>query len=167
MPAYFGLVSDWCSKHPLTITFILFLLSVVISIYASEIKSFIRHWPKSTLRAARRNTALHQKYILELVHNDAYNLLLYLAWNLVHVVALAVLWLVFVNTISLILAHHVTSLSLWTVISGIAVGKALKVKSRLEQLEHYENSIQKLDKIIEAGGGRVDPKEDRIVNLMD
>jgi hypothetical protein len=74
-------LKDWLWGHPLLYGFILFALSLLGSIYSQEIRAFLHSWPRTKEHRRRvKQTELSSRIeLLKKLHNDSYQLLLFLA----------------------------------------------------------------------------------------
>ena len=70
----------WFQGHPLTVSIILFFAAALISIYSTEIKHFLHHWPRTrkALHSSTRSFLTNRVVLLERLHNNAYEVLMYL-----------------------------------------------------------------------------------------
>lgn len=143
--------SHWAQGHPITFAIVLFAASALISLYSQEIKTFLRTWPTTKMRASVLNDARHQLALLNNLHNNTYQLLLWFIWNIVQVVITALLGNILVFFIFLALEYpkFPTAASLGSSFIGIICGQAWRMKLVLRQLYDYDRSVQMLKKKID------------------
>lgn len=140
----------WLQGHPLSVSFILFGLATVISIYASDIKRFLHSWPRSrkTILAINRNKATHTLNLLKVVHNNPYQLLMYFIWNIVSVVVTAFYINAGFIAVAWISTRKLTVVSIWPTMAGIALVRTFEVRNTLRQLYDYDASVKELEQTI-------------------
>lgn len=85
-------ISNWLVGHPISFALILFGLSSIISVYSTEIKDFVRVWPKQKWAEIDRRENIRQLRTLKSLHNNSYYLNLWFFWNLIDLFTTA-LWL--------------------------------------------------------------------------
>ena len=76
----FQVLKDWAWAHPLLYPFILFVLACLVEIYGKDIRSFLHEWPRTKARAhkVKENDLCKRLVVLKALHNDSYQLILYL-----------------------------------------------------------------------------------------
>jgi hypothetical protein len=149
MPFQFMAVThDWIATHPVFTMFALFFASGLISLYSREIKGFLHFWPIRTLRAANLNINTKRLYLLDSLHNNPYNLLIYLALEVTSYIESMFYWSLIVLMWNLIFYHHIPSWNFLPAILGTGIGKATQVSFVLKQLWNYDNETDQLRKAI-------------------
>lgn len=78
-------LTQWPSTHSVLFTIILFVFAALISIYSEDIKYFLHHWPRTKENARKGKEGFLKDYLslLKRVHNDSYQLTLYLATRII------------------------------------------------------------------------------------
>lgn len=137
------IISRWHEAHPTGFELTLFLLACLVSVFSSAILGFLKSFPRKQ-RAVRYRKDVYRIQLLNLLHNDSYQLLLYVLSEVVWGVTTALLWSLFLIAFQLGLAHKIDSSSLGSITVGILLGKAIQMRSVLAQLHNYEDSIEKL-----------------------
>ena len=128
---------------------ILLVVSGVVSLYSKEIKEFLHTWPIKKLHANDRNMSQHRLRTLEWLHNNTYNLVLYLALSVTETVQTAIYWNCAIVVGSLVFFHHVPQyLSFLSKLVGVCIGKGTQVNIVLMELRDYEKSTTRLKSAI-------------------
>jgi hypothetical protein len=138
----------WLRLHPLTITLVLFTIGCLVSLYATEIKDFIRHYPKNRFRSYVVNDAKRRLELLRSLHNNSYSLLLYIASALVEGVWFAFYVQIGYSIISASLFHSPSPS--WSLFIGGLVGTVIKLRLMLRELRDYEHSVDHLSRLVQT-----------------
>ncbi|MBZ5492189.1 MAG: hypothetical protein LAO76_14760 [Acidobacteriia bacterium] len=136
----------WPSNHPIVFTLILFVFSSLVSIYASEIKRFLRERPLKFKEYNQQQFA-RDLALLQRLHNDSYQLILFFLWNIVSIIYAAVLWTGIFFLLSFMTHNKIAAVPLSSAIIGVAFGKALLIRQLLTRLVNYEHSVIHLKKL--------------------
>ena len=142
------LIHDWIATHSVTMMFVLFAASGLISLYSKEIKGFLHVWPIRTLRAANLNVNRKRLQLLESLHNNTYNLVIYLALSVTSYIDAMFYWFLIINMTSLVFSHHVATWSFLSAILGVGIGKTTQVSIVLRELWSYDKRTQELRRAI-------------------
>lgn len=142
----------WSHSHSLTISFVLFFVGSLISVYSSEIKGFLREYPKNRFREYVRNNSSRRLALLRRLHNNSYELVLFIAWK-----AVDGLWFAFYVQIGydILTNTHASSSSSWSLLLGGLVGTGLGIRITLKDLCNYERSVESLSRLV----GEVQPPQ--------
>jgi hypothetical protein len=124
--------------------FALFFVSGLISLYSKEIKGFLHSWPIRTLRTADLNMSKKRLQLLESLHNNTYNLVIYLALSVTSYVDAMFFWFVILSLTDLIIFHTFPKYSFLPAITGVAIGKTTQVGIVLKELCNYEKRTEEL-----------------------
>lgn len=122
---------------------IFFVLSCIVSLYATEIKLFLRNWPKDKFRKATLNRVKSRLRLLNGIHGNSYELTLWFIWELVDIF----IWTAIVNIITFLLSfiiHPSNVPTFWSTATGVVIGRAFYMKDVLRQLYNYKASVQEL-----------------------
>ena len=142
-------VHNWLIAHPITWSLILLFVSGVVSLYSKDLREFLHTWPIKKLRASDRNLSRKRLETLEQIHNNTYNLVLYLALAVTDTIKTAIFWNCAIILASLLFFHHVPQdFSLWSALSGVLIGKGLQINNVLVDLRNYENVTNGLKQAI-------------------
>jgi hypothetical protein len=140
---------DWISGHPVATMLTLFFVSGLISLYSKEIKGFLHVWPIRTLRAYNRNNNRNRLRLLESLHNNTYQLVIYLALSALSVFLSALTWYALLLPVYFLFSAHPVFIQPWSIILGVATGKASQVSIVLRELGNYERRTEELRTAIE------------------
>jgi hypothetical protein len=141
------LVKDWLWAHSLLYPFLLFVFAALVSIYSREIKTFLHEWPRTTeqLRKYKTNRILSYMALLKSLHNNSYELVLYLAKRLLHDCYIAMIWFgVFVTAASWLRRPN----SVWfggLFIGGWLTGMFQALTKVTKDLSNYDVTIKRLE----------------------
>jgi hypothetical protein len=141
---FFQLVSDWTTAHPIAFTLILFVLGIIISIYSAEIKQFLHGWTKRTWRQFNRRQAEQNLALLRRVHNNSYELQLYVLGSLAHFARQAVLWNFIALVIVLGFLHQPYTSSVWGIFGGFVIGWATRLEQLIIGLRNFDRNVAAL-----------------------
>ena len=145
---------DWIKSPQIILTLILFAVSVFVSLYAQEIRQWMKR-PGQKVKKWELTWAKQRLAHLKLIHDNSYQLLLYLAWEFAHglrytfyvgtfagliYIGLAFWWKLDMRFIPSVLS---------VVVGGI-IGKAIKVYEILTALYRYPSEVAKLEEIINS-----------------
>jgi hypothetical protein len=145
--AVMNTVKDWLLHHPLLYPFILCVFAAFVSIYSQDIKSFLHHWPraKESVRWFSQDKASRRLRLLEVLHNNSYQLLLYFATKFIQGVILWVIVAATFTIIGLITKSKTAGLqALVGICGGIFFATCQEVRGVLVQLISYDQSVAKL-----------------------
>jgi hypothetical protein len=146
----------WIVDHPVVMLFASLIASGLISLYSQQIRGFLHTWPIRTLRSANLNVNRKQLQLLESLHNNTYNLVIYLALAATSFVGTAFNWLICLNFANLIFSLHFTlQLMLIPAIVGPIFGKSMQVNIVLRELCHYDKRTAELRASIEYHENKV------------
>ncbi len=147
---------NWIVGHPVTMMFAIFAASGLISLYGQEIKGFLHTWPIRTLRSANLNVNRKQLRLLESLHNNTYNLLIYLALAVTSFFGTVLSWFIFLNLANVIFSlHFAPLLMLAPALVGVGVGQSTKMNIVLRELCQYEKRTAELRDSIEFHENKV------------
>jgi hypothetical protein len=91
----------------------------------------------------------HRLRTLEWLHNNTYNLVLYLALSVTETVQTAIYWNCAIVVGLLVFFHHVPQyLSFLSTLGGVCIGKGTQVNIVLMELRDYEKSTTRLKSAI-------------------
>lgn len=154
MNARFQDLVGWCHDHTLTVALILFVLSCLISIYSTEIKHFLHHWPRTRAGFVRliRNKAENDLRLLNDVHNDVYQLVFYVIWAFVNPLVMGIYYTIGTYVVVLLLPKHqpISSKVIFAYIGGFVLGSLIEVRRTLKRLQDYDASVKTLQKRIQG-----------------
>lgn len=85
-------VHSWLVAHPIAWGLILVFVSGLFSLYSKAIKEFLHTWPIKKLHANDGNMSRRRLETLEWLHNNTYNLVLYLALSFTGMIQTALYW---------------------------------------------------------------------------
>jgi hypothetical protein len=136
-------LTDWLKNHQLLYTFILFLLSAAFSLYAKDIRRFLHEWPKTkeTARQVKRDKAAERLRLLQLLHNDSYQLLLYFSIQFMQIVLGCLISAAILFVISLFREKPFLTgiyVGAW---AGIFLGRLDNLRSVVSQLTRYDSAV--------------------------
>ncbi len=139
-------ITEWLKNHPLLYPFILFVLAAFVSIYSAELKRFLHHWPKTAehSRKAAQQVVIHRLAILNALHNDSYQLLLYFADKFITLVIEGLGLMVIISVIGLITKIHIELIVWVSMMTGSLTGAVLEVRRVLKELVNYDQSVNTL-----------------------
>ena len=144
----FQSVKDWLWSHPLLYPFILFVLACLVEIYARDIRSFLHNWPrtKKTVRGVAKDDLTKRLVLLKSLHNDSYQLILYLAHKGFELIIEWIVVAVTLSVILLVLHHTIEDIlsSLIGVCLGALTGMFYDIRKVLNQLSDYDRAVTKL-----------------------
>jgi uncharacterized membrane protein (DUF106 family) len=137
-------ITDLLKNHQLLFTLVLFVLSALFSIYASEIKQFLHNWPRTKERArkARENDLVERLALLKILHNDSYQLIIYLVNRFT---GLIFSWLKAMAVLILIEIVSRTPLNqglVEGVVIGLVTGECYYVRVVLKELGNYDETVR-------------------------
>jgi hypothetical protein len=136
------MIPEWVYTPQMIVTYVLFVLAALVSLYTAEIRRFIRS-AGQTPRAMMINRLKYRKRFLEDVHDNPYNLLLFLAWMLVNTIMVAIWMLLILAVLKLVFK---LDWSFYSVFGGLIVGRVMNVASHVNWLYNYEEQIAWIDK---------------------
>lgn len=150
---------EWIVSHPVTMMLILFIIGSVVSLFSTEIKRFVAYWPGRTAQAAALNMDTNRLRLLENIHGNTYNLVLYLAFNATGLVTTAFFWSMILVVGSAIFNHGVVARE-WVipVVIGMCVGKVQMVARDIRDLYHYDKISAELRNSIESLKNKMEEK---------
>jgi|SRR5437667_1507601 len=138
---------DWLQNHPVAYPAILFVLACIVSIYAGDIKRFLHQWPRTTLRAAARNSTVQRLELLKsLQPGNAYNLLFYFALQFIGFVFESIAIIIVANIVFAAAHWKVAAGTYFALIAGAFCGRCNTVRKVLAQLGEYPQSVAELEK---------------------
>jgi hypothetical protein len=142
---------DWSRSHTLTVTIILFFLAAFISIYSTEIKDFLHHWPRTraSFRDIARRKTQEELDILNRVHEDPYQLLLYLAWAAIKMIVTSLLY-----AAGAVFSMRFNMRAALPLVVGLVFGECgatlRDVRSHVNKLYNYDSAVAKLEKELQS-----------------
>lgn len=134
-------VSNWITAHPIAVTFVLFAIGILVSLYSSEIKRFLHGWTKRKWRDLNRKQAANTLALLRRVHNNSYEFLLYIFGRLAHLITQAV-WMNLALLAFAGFTHASLGTSMWSIFGGLLIGWAYQLKELIKSLYNYEKSVK-------------------------
>jgi hypothetical protein len=149
-------LTDWLKDHPFLYPFILFLIGVAVSIYSQNVKRFLHDWPrtKEKKRQVQRNAVTRRLELLKLLHNNSYELIVYLGGRSVLMVySLMFIGIVIGTAKALNLGvqnHKWAALAgvLAGILSGEFTGALRELHEIFRQLKSYEQSVTQLEQTL-------------------
>jgi|SRR5579872_1178610 len=145
--AVLNALKNWLWTHSLLYPFVLFALAAFVSIYSQDIKAFLHHWPrtKERWRKVKEKELIDRLALLKRLHNDSYQLLVYLTDQLIGLVFTCVitsLVLMIFNGIVHDTKNTVGEIKgVWV---GIALGMGQNIKGVLKELSNYNSTVARL-----------------------
>ena len=138
---------DWIAGHPVGSMVLTFFFGSLLSIYASEVKSFIHNWPSRQYRSGVRTNSYERLALLQLLHENTYRLLLYLAGTVTGSVNIA-LAMYCISTISSLWQAHGFPHPDWDFYAGIWVVRLYSASIVIWQLQNYDVAVAQLKRKI-------------------
>jgi hypothetical protein len=153
-------ISGWISGHSIAFTLILFLLGCLVSLFSAEIKQFVRSWPRRKFGEFDRDFTKRRIALLKSIHKDSYYLNLWFIWNILDLIFWSITWngLVILGTIAIM--HKGSEISIWGTMSGLLVGKAIKMREIVNQLYSFDKSVKELEEHL----AKYEPKAEATVS---
>ncbi len=139
-------IAGWLKNHSLLYTFILFLISAAFSIYSKDIRRFLHEWPraKEKKRQVQRKAVSRRLELLELLHNNSYELILYIADKVVLMVYGLIFFFVIVGASKTLHKWATLAAVLSGILSGEFIGALQEMHEIFGQLKSYEQSVATL-----------------------
>lgn len=141
----------WIVAHPVVMMFVLFSVGILVSLFSAEIKRFMAYWPGRTAQSAALNTNTNRLKLLESIHGNTYNLVLYLAFNATGLVTMALIWSIILLVGSAIFNHGIVARA-WVgpTVTGMCVSKIQMIGRDIKDLYNYDQVSAELRKSIES-----------------
>lgn len=139
-------LKDWLWHHQLLYPFILFTLAAVVSIYSQDIKSFLHRWPrtKEHARRAKENQLGNRIQLLRALHNDSYQLLLYLSRRVIHDCYAGIRFIAVLYVVCLLVKTHTKPGFYFYFLGGWLTGTLQLLNGVLRELDDFDATIVKL-----------------------
>jgi hypothetical protein len=134
---------EWFKNHPLLYPFILFLLAAFISVYTSDIKQFLHNWPRTKERArrAREHDLTERLVLLKTLHNDSYQLVIYLTSRLIHLAFSYLNAVILLIVVAIVSRTHIDAAMVEGVVTGLVMGECYWVRGVLKELSNYDETV--------------------------
>jgi hypothetical protein len=130
---------DWIIANPVAMMLMLFSVSALLSLFAQEIKYFLRSWPIRTVRASTRNAYVNKLKTLEYLHENPYRLLLYLCRIFTSTVNMILAWGAILAIGSILIFHSVLPFhTLASCLLGMVFSTIWTLSITLKELSDYE-----------------------------
>jgi hypothetical protein len=138
---------SWLHEHPLVVSLLLFVIGCVVSIYSSEIKQFLREWPRQKIETRARGSADARLRLLKALKDNPYQLLLFTLYQFYDLI-LTLVWVAFsVSVIYLIIYHKPPTPSIpLGFCGGWCIGKAQTLREIMVQLYRFDKTVAELEK---------------------
>src|SRR5438270_6485444 len=117
-----GFLIHWPQGHPLAFTLILFVLAALVSIFSGDIRSFFRRLPHR-IRTFRAISAEDSLKLLESLHENSYNLLLFIAHRVFSILFAALVFFFVVSSFRYVVLHLTDDSRLYTICFGMFAGE--------------------------------------------
>jgi hypothetical protein len=139
----------WPGHHPVAFSLSLFVPSALVSIYGSSIRSFIHEWPKHKFRERRHRFIQGRLDELKKIHNDSYQLNLYVFWYLAHGFIRGMIFGGICVLVLLVTKQNPSGFTFAAGLAGTVAGVLSRIKELIEDLENYETVIDSLSTELE------------------
>ena len=148
---YFDILKAWCGEHTLLYPFLLFLASVLVSIYPQEIKRFLHEWPKTkaTAHQAKRNILTKRLALLKTLHDNSYMLVFWLALNFVNYIFTCFIVVVVANILALFGKARPSTEVVLYICAGVFMGRCNTMRATSVDLSSYDETVTKLEQRLE------------------
>jgi hypothetical protein len=152
------MLPEWFKKPEVIYTTMLAVIGIAVALYPTHIRRGLR-WPRQMMTRGMIRSLLKfskdELAALELLHNNPYNLVLWLAWNLFSLVKW-VFWGVVAGAILNFAIYFITKdvwyrspLSLIWVLPGVIYGRGGRLSGTLRGLFHFDTTTATLKNTIE------------------
>jgi hypothetical protein len=153
---------DWLTKPETVFAFGLFVVSIIVSLYAAEIRRWFRK-PGQKLKEASLEDYRRDLAMLNRLHNNPYQLFLWALWSVLTTIVF-VMWIgIAIGVVSLVIYEFRTPKvtqaprGFWSIfitiggpLSGAFIGRAFGMYKVVMGLYDYENMVQILTKRISS-----------------
>lgn len=141
-------LKDWLWSHPLLYPFILFVIACAVSVYSQDIKRFLHNWPRTKERSRRftENDLTKRIVLLMKLHNNSYQLLLFMVYKITNYVFTCILTSILVIGIGVITHEKSIRGSIFGVAFGLFVGVCFDLRTTVNQLYRYDEAVADLQK---------------------
>lgn len=136
-------VHDWITGHPVFTILFTFIASLLVSIWGSDIRTFLRVWPAEKLGNAANRKISSRFKDLEWINGSSFRLLVYIILVIKSVVIAALSWAT-ILFICEIVWKGFWHIPLLPVVFGIAVPRLMEIAELCELSTDYEASRAKL-----------------------
>jgi hypothetical protein len=135
---------DWIAGHPVATMIGLFCFGSLISIYGSEVKRFLHTWPAHQYRAGSRTRSYRRLALLQMMHKDSYELVLYLASTTFGSMNMSVL-IYWISILISVWNGHGIPRPAWSIYAGIWLARWYESSIIVWQLQNYDYSVSQLN----------------------
>jgi len=140
----------WHEAHTLAFELILFLCACLVSVFSTKIYQFVTQWPRRTAGTIVTRRMEFELLRLERLHNNVYNLFIYLLRETV-VTAFAVLFIILIVCALLLYTRQkLIIVPFYGTITGLIVGRLYDFYQLVEGLYSYKDTVKGLQDALAA-----------------
>ena len=156
--------SGWFQSHSIVTSVLIGFVYFLLSLFASDIRLFILHWPKQTLRSLTVERLLERKQLLTRLHGNAFEFLVYLTHRICLVTSSLILFIGCMVLIHKLLYGPFPSLrspivnnyyDMWLTLGAVTCGRMGSVVVLMHQLRDYEHWMRRIEDKLNATTGRL------------
>jgi hypothetical protein len=138
------MLPGWATTPSMLVNYVLWVLAVLVSLYAREIRSAFGSVGKVS-GSMYKQKLMYRKQFLMATHDNTYALTLYLGWALLSNVIVG-FWIMAVF-LAISLIFHL-AWEPWYFVGGILLGRTMNVAWHLNWLTNYDSEMAKIQKVL-------------------
>lgn len=138
-------LGELLSKHPITLTLALFVLSSIVSMYGQDLRALLHSRIPGKARTARRDFITARLRTLRRTHDSSYELVWFITKTFTSSVVSLPTWSFAVVLLSSIVERHLVIPNLSPLLWGTLIGPVVRIDTVLNQLAAYEVSVSTLE----------------------
>jgi len=138
-------LSLWCQSHQVAFSLILTTTVFAASLYATEIRSFLEHWPRTKRALTKEGVSRIEGRIrlLNTLKDKPYELILWITFQMTD----ACMWgflLIVMEGLVFSMAKIYVQKSPTGLLAGLLLGRAIAVREVVQDLMHFDSAMARL-----------------------